>query len=440
MADILTPSPAAHRLGRRFAVLWTAATVSFLGDGVTLVAGPLLVASLTRNPVLVSGAAFASSLPWLLFSLISGGLVDRLDRRQVMMMVDTVRALAIGVLGLAVLLDHVGIPLVYAVFFLLGTGDTLVRAAAGAIVPDVVPSALLERANGRMAASIMGTGLVSGPLGGALYLIGAALPFLLDAGSFAVAVVLLLFWLRGSFHAAGRSQAPRRALRSEIAEGVRWLARHRLLRTLALLMGLLNVTLMAALSVLVLLARQRLGLDSVGYGLLFTALAVGGLVGALIGERLIRWVTATVTLRGGLIIETLFHLVVATSRNPWVVGVAFAVFGVHGSLWGIVATSVRQRLTPPAMLGRVNSSYLFVVAGGNAIGALLGGAVAKGFGLAAPYWVGFVVAALVTAATWRVFDRRTIGAAYAHPGPSGVDGAVPIDSGTAVIEAGGAAR
>jgi MFS family permease len=413
-----SPSPATTdrtRLGRRFAVLWTAQTVSFLGSGTTLVAGPLLVASLTRDPLLISGAAFAQSLPWLLFSLVSGGLVDRLDRRRIMLVVDTVRAAALAVLAASVLADRVGVPLVYAVFFLLGSGDTLVRAAGGAVLPAVVPPHLLERANGRITASAMATSLVSGPLGGVLFTVAAALPFLLDAGSFAVAVVLLLFGLRGSFHGTPPGTGPRRTLAAEIGEGVRWMARHRLLRTLALLMGMLNVTLMAALSILVLLARERLGLNSVGYGLLFTAMAVGGLAGALVGERLIRWLGATVTLRGGLVVETLFHLVVATSRSPWAVGAAFAVFGVHGSLWGIVSTSLRQRLTPPAMLGRVGSTYLFVVAGGNAAGALLGGAVAGAFGLTAPYWVGFVVAALVTAVTWREFDRATIARAYATP-------------------------
>jgi len=218
---------------------------------------------------------------------------------------------------------------------------------------------------------------------------------------------------------AGAGPAARRSLRAEILEGARWLLAHRVLRTMALLIGLLNVTLTAALSILVLLATQRLGLGSVGYGLLFTALAVGGLLGALVGERLVRRFTASVTVRVGLLVETAFHLVIATSTSPVAVGAAFAVFGVHGALWTMVGTSLRQRLTPPELLGRVNSAYLFLAAGGNAVGALLGGVVASRFGLTAPYWIGFVVAALVTAATWRVFDRRTM-AAIALPSPLGV--------------------
>lgn len=424
--------PLPDRLGRPFALLWTASTISALGDGVTAVAAPLLVASLTASPLVVSGVFFAATLPWLLFSLLSGGLVDRLDRRRVMVTVDWVRAAAIGTLGVAVALDRRSVALLYAVSFLLGTGETLFRSASQAMLPAVVPVPLLERANGRLnAARTAAHDMLAGPLGGLLFAAAAATPFLLDAGSFAAGAVLVGL-LPGTFRAAGRPPrdpavaaaampgavpAPvvRPSLWSEIAVGVRWLLRHRLLRTLAILIGLLNVTLVAALSVLVLLATRRLGLGSVGYGLLFTALSVGGLLGSLVGERLIRRFTASVTLRVGLLVETGFHLTVALSASPVAVAAAFAVFGLHGALWMMVSPSLRQRLTPPELLGRVNSAFLFVGAGGNAFGALLGGVVATHFGLTAPYWIGAVVAAAVTATTWRVFDRRTIAAAYASP-------------------------
>jgi predicted MFS family arabinose efflux permease len=334
--------------------------------------------------------------------------------------VDWIRAVAIGGLGVAVTLHWGGVWLVYAVTFLLGTGETLFRAANLSVLPGLVPAELLERANGRLgAARTVAHDMLAGPLGGFLFAAAAATPFLLDAGSFAAGAVLLAL-LPGTFRATVADPVPgagtgRRSLRAEILEGTRWLLAHRLLRTLAVLIGLLNVTLTAALSILVLVATRRLGLGSVGYGLLFTALAVGGLLGALIGERLIRRFTASVTLRVGLVIETGFHLTLALSRSPIVVGVALAVFGVHGALWTIVSTSLRQRLTPEPMLGRVNSAYLFLAAGGNSLGALLGGLVATHFGLTAPYWIGFVVAAAVTAATWRVLDRPTIAAAYRQP-------------------------
>jgi MFS family permease len=189
----------------------------------------------------------------------------------------------------------------------------------------------------------------------------------------------------------------------------------RLLRTMTLLIGLLNLTLTAATAVLVLLAKERLHLGSVGYGTLFTCEAVGAVLGSAIGDRLIRRVTATWTIRIGLLIEAGLHLTLATSRSAYVVGFMMFAFGVHAALWTIVAISLRQRLAPSAMQGRVASTNLFIAAGGNCVGAVLGGVVAAALGITAPYWAGFVVAALVSAATWRVFDRATVAQAYAEP-------------------------
>src|SRR5207302_7863733 len=199
----------------------------------------------------------------------------------------------------------------------------------------------------------------------------------------------------GAYRATGEQQGLKRSMRKEVADGLRWLAHQRLLRTMAVLIGLLNVTLIAATSVLVLVAKQRLGLNSVGYGLLFTCMAVGGVLGSVAGDRLIRRFTATWTIRVGLMIEAGVHLALAASRSPYLIGFALLAFGVHGSLWGIVGSSLRQRLSPPDMIGRISSSTLFVVAGGNCVGALLGGVIASNFGLTAPYWVGFVVAIIV---------------------------------------------
>jgi predicted MFS family arabinose efflux permease len=184
---------------------------------------------------------------------------------------------------------------------------------------------------------------------------------------------------------------------------------------MAVLIGLLNITLTAALAVLVLLAKERLGLDEVGYGVLFTCMAVGALVGSAVGDRLIKLVTATWTIRIGLLIEAGLHLALAASRNAYLIGFALFAFGVHGALWSIVGSSLRHRLTPPDMMGRVGATILFIAAGGNCVGAMLGGVVATTFGLTAPYWVAFVVAVAVTATTWRVFDRVTVARAYADP-------------------------
>jgi len=410
------------RLDRRFAVLWTSSTASAFGTGLATVATPLFVASQTSDPLLVSSAAAVTWLPWLLFALPGGVLVDRVDRRRLMVLVDCLRAVAMAGLVAAVLLHTAALAVLLAVLFLVSTGEVIERSAGQALVPALVPRDRLERANGWLfGGAMVGQQMVAGPLGGFLFAVAAALPFVANAATFVVSAVVLSV-LTGSFRAPpATAQAPR-SVRHEVLDGLRWLAHQRLLRTMALLIGLLNVTLTAAIAVLVLLAKQRLGLGSVGYGLLFTALAVGGLLGAMVGDRLVARFTATWTIRIGLLIEAGTHLVLATSRSAVVVGAALFLFGVHGALWGMVGNSLRQRLAPPDMLGRVTSSTLFVSAGGNCLGAVLGGGLATAFGLTAPYWVGFVVAAIVTALTWRVFDRATVAAAYAEPEPASSSG------------------
>lgn len=417
-------------LGGRFARLWAASTTSALGSGLATIATPLLIASRTSDPLLVSGAAAVAWLPWLLFALPGGVLVDRVDRRRLMLTVDWVRVVAMGVLAVAVLTGRASTTLLYLVLFAVNTGEIVFRSASQAMIPAVVPRARLERANGWL---IGGTTLmqqmIAGPLGGLLFVVAASIPYFVNAGTYAVSAILIGL-VTGVYRASpqGRPEPAARGARSvrteirsvraEIAEGFHWLVQQRLLRTMAVLIGLLNVTLTAATAVLVLLAKERLHLGSVGYGLLFTCMAVGGVLGSVVGDRLISRVTATWTVRVGLLVEAGLHLTLATSRSAYLIGFALFVFGVHGSLWSIVAGSLRQRLTPPHLLGRVGSSNLFIAAGGNCVGALLGGVIADRFGLTAPYWAGFVVAVLVSAATWRVFDRATVAQAYRQPDPS----------------------
>ena len=308
-----------------------------------------------------------------------------------------------------------------AVLFVINAGEIVFRSASQAMVSSVVPRAGLERANGWLVGgTTLMQNMVAGPLGGFLFVLAACLPFYVNAGTYAASAVLVGL-VAGTYRAARplssadgdeRARRPRR-VRDELAEGFRWLAGQRVLRTMTVLIGLLNLTLTAALAVLVLLVKERLHLGPVGYGTLFTCLAVGALLGSACGAWLIRRVTATWTIRIGLLVEAALHLVLATSRSAYLVGFMLFAFGVHGALWTIVGSSLRQRLTPPELLGRVASTGLFIAAGGNCAGAVLGGVIAARFGITAPYWAGFVVAILVSATTWRVFNRATVAEAYA---------------------------
>ncbi|MFC7640982.1 MFS transporter [Streptosporangium lutulentum] len=350
------------RLGADFSKLWTASAVSNLGDGVTMAAGPLLVASLTSEPVLVAGAVFAQQLPWLIIALISGVYVDRLDRRRLVIAVNVLRGLALAVLAAAVATSTASVPLIYLVFFLLGVGETLADTAFSALVPVTVTPEQLIRANSRMAATgILGNQILAKPLGGWLFAVGAALPFAADALTFLVAAALT-----SAVRVPPARSTSGGGVREDIAAGIRWLWRHRLLRTLAVTMGVANVAFCAAFAVFALYAQQRLGLSEVGYGLLLTTFGVGGLVGSLLASRLRERFGSKTLLRGGLIVEIFTHAVLAFTTEPLVAAGILIVFGVHSVNWGIIAATRFQQAVPDELRGRVGSVYALIQVGGAA--------------------------------------------------------------------------
>jgi MFS family permease len=400
-------------LGPEYRKLWASSTVSNLGDGVTLTAGPLLAATLTRDPVLVAGVAFAQRVPWLLFPLISGALVDRLDRRRVMGYVDVARTALIGALGVAVLLGSASLVLMYVVFFLMGTLETLFDNASQAILPAVVSREQLERANSRLlGAEIVSNELAGPPLGGFLFGVAIAVPFLLDAGTFAAAAALVLA-LRGGFRPERSEGSPPTTLMVEIGEGLRWLWNHRLIRTLAIMLGVFNMTLAATDAIFVLFAQDVLGLGSFGYGVLLTSAAVGGVIGSLIADRIIAWLGSGVALQAAVLISAVVISVVALSESAVVVWAAFLLIGMTGVVWNVITVSFRQAVVPQDIFGRVNSVYRLLGWGGISVGALLGGFLARSFGLTAPFWFAAAVLAIMFVLTLPLVNNRTVAEARA---------------------------
>ena len=403
-------------LGREYAKLFAARTVSNLGDGMTLVAGPLLAATLTRDPLQIAGLAFACRLPWLLFALPGGVLVDRLDKRRLMAAVDAFRSAAVGLLGLVVLFDLANLPLLYGIFFLVGTAEVLFDTASVSVVPAVVATDDLQKANGRLyAGQILANNMVGPPLGGLLFAATAALPFLLDAGTFAAAAALVLT-LRGRFRArsAEGPTAPTTSVRTEAAEGLSWLWQHRLLRALTCTIGVMNLTFGAVFAVWVLYAQERLGVGPLGYGALAAAIPVGGVLGGLLAERVTGLLGAGTALRVGLLVEVLTHVVLAMTTSAWTAGAILALFGLHAVVWGAVSASLRQELVPEYLMGRVNSIYLLFDAGSAAIGALLGGVIAGAFGLTAPMWLAAASVGAWVPLTWRVLGDGAVREARAR--------------------------
>lgn len=394
-------------LGRDFHTLLAATTVSNIGDGIAATAAPLLVASVTTNPTLVGLAVFAQQVPWLLFSLVSGVFVDRLDLRRLIVVVNLVRGLVIAALAVAVWRGEATVAVIYAAGFLIGTCETLGDNASATMVPAVVPSADLPRANSCLqSVFLLVNQLAAPPLGAALFAVGAALPFGVNAATF-VGAAALVATMRGAGRTAVPVEAvPRRSIRADIGDGIRWLWREPTIRMLMLALCLMNVTLMAGFSILVLYSRQRLGLNEFGYGVLATAIAVGGLLGAVVAPRLqARW-SGSVLLRIGLVVETLTHVGLALASTAWVAAPVLVAFGVHSSIWGSVTVTLRQRAVPEELRGRVQGVFRMFAIGGSALGALVGGPIAGWLGLTGPFWLSAVAMAMLTAVAWRPFGRR----------------------------------
>ena len=392
-------APAVGRLGSRYWRLWSASVVSNLGDGIDAAALPLLAATLTRDPRLVAGMAVAFTLPWLLFALPAGAIVDRLDRRKVMYRVNIVRAALVGVIALSVVTDTASIWLLYVIAFSLGTCETLFDNAAQSIMPSIVETHQLERANGRLYAGEVVTNVFVGPpIGGILFAVAASVPFWLDGASFLIAA-LLVATIAGSFRPAGAKVAgEKRSLRSDIAEGVRWLRNHRLLRTLALVLGALNFASWLGMATAVLFAQEILGLDEAGFGLLLAGMAVGSVLGGLFGARIAAALGPGRALIVTIAAERACGAAVGLMSNAVAVAVLFWFSGIFSVVWNVITVSLRQQIIPDHLLGRVNSVYRFLGWGSMPLGALAGGWLAEVFGLRAPWLIGGAVVAVALVA------------------------------------------
>jgi len=232
--------------------------------------------------------------------------------------------------------------------------------------------------------------------------VAAALPFAFDAASFLTAALLLAPLLRRHGPAPQPREQPR-SLRAEIAEGLGWLWRRHTLRLLAVCLGVMNLAGAGTFAIWVLWARQRLGLEDVGFGALVTAYAAGGLLGTLVASRLDAAVGPAVLLRAGLCTEAACQLALALTRSPWIAGATLVLFGAHAMVWGVVTVSLRQRLVPEPLQGRVNSVYFLFDLGGAALGTLLGGGLAAALGITAPFWLASGAVTVLTVVAWRRF-------------------------------------
>lgn len=388
-----------RRLGSRFRWLVASSWTSNLGDGIGLAAGPLLVASQTDEPGLVALAALVVWLPPLVFGLVAGVLSDRLDRRLLVVVVDLLRCVVLGLLALAVVTGTVSVGLVLGALFALGAAEVFADNAAATLLPMIVERDDLAVGNARLQAGFLTLNQLAGPpLGAFLFAAGHAVPFvaqgvLVGFGALLVGRVVV------DRHRPAGAAATR--MHHDIVEGFRWVWHHAAVRTLVLTILIFNVTYGAAWSVLVLYATERLGLGAVGFGLVTTAGAIGGLVGTASYGAITRRVSLGDLMRVGLVVETLTHLALALATSPYVALPVFVVFGAHAFIWGTTSATVRQRAVPTGLQGRVGSVNLVGVYGGLVVGAGIGGVLAQHGGVTAPFWFAFVGSAVFVVLIWR---------------------------------------
>ena len=397
-----TATRPAGRLGRNYWRMWWANAVSSTGDGAFAAALPLLAVTITRDPRLVSVVTAATYLPWLLFSLPAGSVIDRYDRPVLMASAQAVQAAIVTAVTILILTRQAGIGLLAVAGFGVGSAEVIFSNAAQSVLPALVPPELLDRANGSQQVSLtVGESFLGPPAGSLLFAAAAALPFGLDAVSFAGSAALL----------ARLPRTPRRqGRRAPVAEGLRWLARHRLLRVVAVLLGIYNFANQMGQAVLVLLATQTLHISSRGYGLLLAASALGSVAGGLINPVL----TRRLGLLPALILPALTGAAafagIGFAPDAAVAAAMLAIQGFAVTMWNVVTVSLRQRVVPGDLLGRVNSVYRMLGWGLMPAGALAGGFVAHAAGLRAPYLVAGLLCALSSCVALPLLLAATRGA------------------------------
>src|SRR3712207_3126358 len=385
-------------MGTPFRWLVGSSWVGNLGDGIALAAGPLLVAGQTQDPFLVALGALLQRLPWLLFGLQAGVLADRVGRRRLVIGVDLARSGVLVVLATALLTGDVGIGAVLGALFVLGIAEVFADTTSGTLLPMVVGRADLGVGNARLMTGTLVMNEMVGPaVGAALFVAGRAWPFVTEAVLVALSA-LLVSRMRLPVH---ERTAERSHVRQDVVEGLRWTWGDPAVRTLTLTIISFNVTYGAAWSVLVLYADQRLGLDAVGFGLLGTATAVGGLLGTASDDWLGRHATLATLMRVGLVLETLTPLALAVTTTAWVALVVMVVSGAHAFVWRTTSRTVRMRAVPLDLHGRVGSVCSTGLFGGTLLGQLVGGLLARARGVTGPFWFGFVGSAVILALVWR---------------------------------------
>ena len=374
-------------LGRDFRSLWLSVASSCTGDGMFLTAFPLLAALLTRDPVLIAGITITTKLPRLLFSLFTGAISDRRDRRKLMISADISRFVIVGCLAASIITDRTSIWVLYICSFLLGTCETLHTNCAQAIIPDIVKPEELLTANARFTSvQVLSAQFVGPSLGVVLFNASSALPFVANAVTFVGSAALV----KGipDVHAVEPATTK---VRDDMLDGIRFLRDNAILRRLTFILAALNFFYFASGALLVLYTSDILKSSNIT----FTALSIGSAVGTILSRFFVSRISSrygsTATIALSLWVWAISAVGIAVTSSKYVAVIMFVLMGVGNGLWMIINTTLRQQLTPTRMLGRMNAAFRTVSWGVVPFGAAFGGVCARYFGLRGPFFIFAVV-------------------------------------------------
>jgi MFS family permease len=364
---------------RSFPTFWTASVMSYLAYTIMQIALPLFAQQITRSPVLVSGISAVRTFPLLAFSLFAGTLVDDYDRRFLWTLVTLLRLIIVGMAIVAALTGYIPLLVLYGVALVFGLAQTLEELTVAAALPMLVPRGKLEFANSWLVGAQNLIELLATPITGVLVTMGIVLTTGID-GFAVIATLVALLFLQGSFRPP---RAVKRHILVNILEGVRFLWKLPVLRTIAIMAAVINACWSGYLAVLVLYAIKPgpVDLTVVGYSILITCSGIGGVIGALLTIPIQWWLGKRWVIGLNILGNAVMFGVPALTTNAWLIGGAAVLGGITGPLWTIATASYIGRTVPTTLQGRVNAAYGFLGSGSLTIGAILAGLIAQFFGL-----------------------------------------------------------
>jgi MFS family permease len=357
-------------------------------------AAPLLTLTLTNDERLIAGVSFCAAIPWLVLSLPAGVYIDRFDRRKLMIAANVIRAVLFGLIAFSAATGTLSIWIFMAILIGVGCCEVIFDMSAQAFLPQIVPDHLLEKANGRLSSLELITNTFIGlPLGAWAFVLAIGVPFGVNAASFALAALLVAsIRIPSAKTPKANSEELRNSFKADLTEGLQWLWSNKLIRTLAIMLGIANMTAMFGEAIFVKYAAVELGVTGRAYGFLLALTAIGSILGGLLGDKIAKRFGIAQSIVYSYFVFGFVGIIYFFMPYVWAVAIAASFMGLAGTTWNVVTVSLRQRVIPTELFGRVNSVYRFIGTGSIGIGALIGGQIAYSTNLRMPFLVAAIIA------------------------------------------------